>query len=150
MGHDAVPFGFIGNNAEQDNVIVYYFHFHRGACDFKISQKLCFEFGHGCLIAQEVRLVLGVFQVEAIDDAAFVLHCLHAFVNSTKLFLVIILTHEIDFSEVAMGCDLIWPNLFVFIQFHKRLLDILEPTQQTVDALGKLSLPAGVDVEIKL
>lgn len=36
------------------------------------------------------------------------------------------------------------------IRTHKRLLDILEPTQQTVDALGKLSLPAGVDVEIKL
>ncbi len=36
------------------------------------------------------------------------------------------------------------------IRIHKRLLDILEPTQQTVDALGKLSLPAGVDVEIKL
>ena len=33
---------------------------------------------------------------------------------------------------------------------HKRLLDILEPTQQTVDALMKLELPAGVDVEIKL
>jgi len=32
---------------------------------------------------------------------------------------------------------------------HKRLLDILEPTQQTVDALMKLELPAGVDVEIK-
>jgi len=32
---------------------------------------------------------------------------------------------------------------------HKRLLDILEPTQQTVDALMKLDLPAGVDVEIK-
>ena len=30
-----------------------------------------------------------------------------------------------------------------------RLLDILEPTQQTVDALMKLDLPAGVDVEIK-
>jgi small subunit ribosomal protein S10 len=29
------------------------------------------------------------------------------------------------------------------------LLDILEPTQQTVDALMKLDLPAGVDVEIK-
>jgi small subunit ribosomal protein S10 len=36
------------------------------------------------------------------------------------------------------------------MRIHKRLLDILEPTQQTVDALGKLSLPAGVDVEIKL
>ncbi|MDX1632768.1 MAG: 30S ribosomal protein S10 [Thermoanaerobaculia bacterium] len=35
------------------------------------------------------------------------------------------------------------------IRTHKRLLDILEPTGQTVDALMKLELPAGVDVEIK-
>ena len=33
---------------------------------------------------------------------------------------------------------------------HKRLMDILEPTEQTVDALMKLDLAAGVDVEIKL
>jgi len=33
---------------------------------------------------------------------------------------------------------------------HRRLLDILEPTQQTIDALMKLELSAGVDVEIKL
>ncbi len=33
---------------------------------------------------------------------------------------------------------------------HKRLLDIMEPTQQTVDALMRLDLSAGVDVEIKL
>ena len=32
---------------------------------------------------------------------------------------------------------------------HKRLLDILEPTQQTLDALMGLDLAAGVDVEIK-
>jgi small subunit ribosomal protein S10 len=32
---------------------------------------------------------------------------------------------------------------------HKRLLDILDPTAQTVDALMRLDLPAGVDVEIK-
>ena len=36
------------------------------------------------------------------------------------------------------------------IRTHKRLLDILEPTQQTVDALMRLDLSAGVDVEIKL
>ncbi len=36
------------------------------------------------------------------------------------------------------------------IRTHKRLLDILEPTQQTVDALMKLDLSPGVDVEIKL
>ena len=35
------------------------------------------------------------------------------------------------------------------IRTHKRLLDIFEPTTQTVDALMKLELPAGVDVEIK-
>jgi small subunit ribosomal protein S10 len=36
------------------------------------------------------------------------------------------------------------------IRTHKRLLDIVEPTSKTVDALMKLELPAGVDVEIKL
>ncbi len=35
------------------------------------------------------------------------------------------------------------------IRVHKRLLDILEPTQQTLDALMKLDLSPGVDVEIK-
>ena len=35
------------------------------------------------------------------------------------------------------------------IRTHKRLLDILEPNQQTLDALMKLDLSAGVDVEIK-
>jgi small subunit ribosomal protein S10 len=35
------------------------------------------------------------------------------------------------------------------IRTHKRLIDIVEPTQQTVDALMKLELSAGVDVEIK-
>jgi small subunit ribosomal protein S10 len=36
------------------------------------------------------------------------------------------------------------------VRTHKRLLDIVDPTPQTVDALMKLDLAAGVDVEIKL
>lgn len=36
------------------------------------------------------------------------------------------------------------------IRIHKRLLDIVDPTPQTVDALMQLDLAAGVDVEIKL
>jgi len=36
------------------------------------------------------------------------------------------------------------------IRTHKRMLDIDNPTPQTVDALMKLDLPSGVDVEIKL
>ncbi|MGI9554066.1 MAG: 30S ribosomal protein S10 [Thermodesulfobacteriota bacterium] len=36
------------------------------------------------------------------------------------------------------------------IRTHKRLVDILEPTQQTIDELMKLDLASGVEVEIKL
>jgi small subunit ribosomal protein S10 len=36
------------------------------------------------------------------------------------------------------------------LRTHKRLMDIMNPTDKTVDALMKLDLPAGVDVQIKL
>ena len=36
------------------------------------------------------------------------------------------------------------------LRTHKRLIDILEPTSKTVDALMRLQLPSGVDIEIKL
>ena len=36
------------------------------------------------------------------------------------------------------------------IRTHKRLIDILDPTSNTVDALMRLQLPSGVDIEIKL
>lgn len=36
------------------------------------------------------------------------------------------------------------------IRTHKRLIDILEPTSRTIDALTRLQLPSGVDIEIKL
>ncbi len=36
------------------------------------------------------------------------------------------------------------------IRTHKRLIDVLEPDNKTIDALVRLNLPAGVDIEIKL
>lgn len=36
------------------------------------------------------------------------------------------------------------------IRTHKRLIDIVNPTQETVDVLTRLELPSGVDIEIKL
>lgn len=36
------------------------------------------------------------------------------------------------------------------MRIHKRLLDIIDPTPRTIDALTSLNLPAGVDVEIKM
>lgn len=37
-----------------------------------------------------------------------------------------------------------------YMKVHKRLIDILDPTPRTINALMKLNLPSGVDVEIKL
>ena len=36
------------------------------------------------------------------------------------------------------------------MKVHKRLIDVLEPNPKTIDALANLSLPAGVDIEIKM
>lgn len=36
------------------------------------------------------------------------------------------------------------------VRIHKRLIDILDPTSETVEALSSLNLPAGVDIEIKM
>ncbi|MBI4033017.1 MAG: 30S ribosomal protein S10, partial [Candidatus Blackburnbacteria bacterium] len=36
------------------------------------------------------------------------------------------------------------------LRVHKRLIDILSPSQNIVEALGNLNLPAGVDIEIKM
>ena len=35
------------------------------------------------------------------------------------------------------------------IRTHKRIIDIIEPTSKTIDALGRLEMPAGVDIRIK-
>ena len=36
------------------------------------------------------------------------------------------------------------------IRTHKRLIEIVEPTKETIDSLSRLELPSGVDIEIKL
>jgi small subunit ribosomal protein S10 len=59
-------------------------------------------------------------------------------------------------TEINRFCVLRSPNVdkksreHFEIRTHKRLIDIIEPTQATVDALGKLDLSAGIDIEIKL
>ena len=59
-------------------------------------------------------------------------------------------------TQISRFCVLRSPNVdkksreHFEIRTHKRLIDIIEPTQATVDALGKLDLSAGIDIEIKL
>ena len=81
-------------------------------------------------------------------------------------------TNEIVNTAKRTGAECPWPNSSAYkygkftvlrsphidkksreqfeMRTHKRLLDIIDPTPQTVDALMKLDLAAGVDVEIKL
>ena len=67
--------------------------------------------------------------------------------------------HEASVPEVPApeDCPLAPPPPFRIrireqfeIRTHLRLMDIIDPTDKTVDALMKLELPAGVDIEIKL
>ena len=62
-----------------------------------------------------------------------------------------LLTNKIEKFTVLRGPHVDKKSREQFeIRTHKRLLDIVDPTPQTVDALMKLDLAAGVDVEIKL
>ncbi len=56
-----------------------------------------------------------------------------------SLFTVIRATHKYKYSREQFE-----------MRTHKRLIDIINPTAKTVDALTKLDLPSGVDIEIKL
>ena len=59
-------------------------------------------------------------------------------------------------TEITRSCVLRSPHVdkksreHFEIRTHKRLIDIIEPTQATVDALSKLDFSAGIDIEIKL
>jgi len=59
-------------------------------------------------------------------------------------------------TEIRMFCVIRSPHVDkdsreqFEIRTHKRLIDIVEPTSKTVDALMRLQVPAGVDIEIKL
>ena len=43
-----------------------------------------------------------------------------------------------------------YTHLDVYKRQHKRLIDIIAPTQKTVDALSRLEMPAGVAIDIKM
>ena len=59
-------------------------------------------------------------------------------------------------TDISKTCVLRAPHVYkdarehFEMRTHKRLVDILEPTQQTIDSLMKLDLASGVEVEIKL
>ena len=101
-------------------------------------------------VAQKIRIKLRAFDHKVLDQSAekivTVVRKSGARVSgpvplptSRKLFCVIRSPH-IDKESME----------HFEIRTHRRLIDILDPTQKTVDELMHLDLPAGVDIEIKL
>ena len=100
--------------------------------------------------AQKVRIVLRAFDYRILDQSA----------------VQIVETAEQTGARVAgpiplptrikRFCVIRSPNIdkdsreHFEIRTHKRLIDILEPTSRTIDALTRLNLPGGVDISIKL
>jgi len=108
------------------------------------------EARHGGTPAQKVRIVLRAFDHRILDQSA----------------VQIVETAERTGARVAgptplptrirRFCVIRSPHIdkdsreHFEIRTHKRLIDILEPTSKTIDALTRLNLPGGVDISIKL
>jgi len=108
------------------------------------------EVSRGSSTAQKVRIVLRSFDHRILDQSA----------------VQIVETAEQTGARVAgptplptrikRFCVIRGPNIdkdsreHFEIRTHKRLIDILEPTSKTIDALTRLNLPGGVDISIKL
>jgi len=98
---------------------------------------------------QRIRIKLKAYDHQVVDESA------------RKIAETVIRTQAIVHGPVPLPtrvhryCVIRSPHVYkdsrehFEIRTHKRLIDIFEPTSQTVDALMKLDLPAGVDVEIK-
>jgi small subunit ribosomal protein S10 len=101
-------------------------------------------------LKEKVRIKLRAYDHRILDQSV------HEIVNTVKLTGArvvgpIPLPTDIWKTTVLKGPTIDKKSREQFEQrTHKRLLEILEPTARTVDALMKLALPAGVDVEIKL
>ena len=81
---------------------------------------------------KKIRIRLKAYEHRTLDTAA-------AKIVERSLYTIIRATHKYKDSREQFE-----------MRTHKRLIDIINPTQKTVDALMKLDLPSGGNVEIKL
>jgi len=100
--------------------------------------------------SQKIRIRLKAFDYRLIDQSAAQI------VETAKRTGAVVngpvpLPTKIERFDVLRSPHVNKPSRDQFeIRTHLRLMDIVDPTDKTVDALMKLDLPAGVDVEIKL
>ena len=98
---------------------------------------------------QKIRIRLKAFDYRLIDQSAAEI------VDTAKRWPLVAaplrrLPHPHHARLLAAPAPPHWTAPHIASRTHLRLMDIVDPTDKTVDALMKLDLPAGVDVEIKL
>jgi small subunit ribosomal protein S10 len=125
------------------------------AIQFKsqLRRKVGFHFATGVIMAvksQKIRIRLKAFDYRLIDQSALEI------VDTAKRTGAVV-KGPVPLPTRKQRFDLLRsPHVNktsrdqLEIRTHLRLMDIIDPTDKTVDALMKLDLPAGVDVEIKL
>lgn len=118
--------------------------------DIEVGARLWAAPGSGGIMAKEkIRVRLRGFDVELIDQSArSIVQAVQK--QGTKVSGPIPLPTRINKYTVLRSPFVNKKSREQFeMRTHKRLIDILEPTSAVMDALMKLELPAGVDVEIK-
>ena len=106
--------------------------------------------GENKMVQQKIRIRLKAFDYKLIDHSALEI------VDTAKRTGAVVkgplpLPTKIRHLDVLRSPHVNKKSRDQFeLRTHLRLMDIIEPTDKTVDALMKLDLPAGVDVEIKL
>lgn len=99
---------------------------------------------------QKIRIVLRAFDHKSLDQSAAQIVDTAEQTGATVAGPVPLPTH------IRRFCVIRSPHIdkdsreHFEIRTHKRLIDILQPTTKTIDALTRLNLPAGVDISIKL
>jgi len=99
---------------------------------------------------QKIRIRLKAYDHRVLDQSA------EKIVETAKrtgavLFVTITVTTEKQIITILRAVHKYKDSREQFeMRTHKRLIDIVSPTPQTVDALMRLDLPSGVDIEIKL
>lgn len=102
------------------------------------------------MAVQKIRIKLAAYDHELVDEAAMrIVETMKK--SGAKISGPIPLPTEREIVTILRSPHKYKDSREQFeMRTHKRLIDILQPSAKTVDALMKLDLPAGVDIEIKL
>src|SRR5438270_448611 len=113
-------------------------------------QPSTIAFGRACMRREKVRIRLKAFDHQIIDQSASKI-VETARRTGARIAGPVPLPTEKNIFCVNRGPNIDKESMEHFeMRTHKRLIDILDPGPKTIDALMRLDLPSGVDIEIKL